>query len=409
MRALLIGLPILFAATPATAQAPQGDTSRPIVVTGVRVQDFRNRLAACLARHCPTNEDADATLALAEALFINGDYAEGRTVVRASLDRNRGQARAFPEPVSDLWRANARLDRHIGLDREARTSTFEILRALQAGLPSEDYRHFTARFEIAENQMYSANFLGARRALADLARSARAADREDVAVLAELRDASYELVAFPHSDARARLLRWSQSSDPAERMRMIGASLILARLLRAEGQTARSDALLAQVGAVARAGAHRRLLFQPTYQLFQSDPNAGTEGMSQEELMMFGNTLNRVTENYEDKWIDVGFWINPDGHVSDLEVVRRGAADDWAQPLLQSIGGRIYNAGVEPTYRLERYTMTANFELTTGSRIQHRGPGARAEYLDLTANTPPEAPADAAPARPQQRAPGTSP
>ena len=32
--------------------------------------------------------------------------------------------------------------------------------------------------------------------------------------------------------------------------------------------------------------------------------------------------------------------------------------------------------------------MTAGFETATGTRIRRRGPGARAEYLDLTANEP---------------------
>jgi len=382
-----------FVAAPAMADAQPQPDEQNVVVTGVRVQDFRDRLAACLARNCPPNEDADATLALAEALFLNGDYAGGRSAVRASIGRNRDEARGFPEPVADLYRANARLARHIGYDREARTSTFEILNALQAGIPAEDHRHFTARFEIAEMQMMSGNFNGARRELTRLRRAARDAGREDVALLAELRDVWYELIAFPASDARSRLITWSRDSSPAQRMRAVGSRILLARVYRSEGDIARSDALLAEIGAVARAGAHRRLVHSPRYQLFQADLNVGGGDNTLGEMVAFGNTLNRTTENYEDKWIDVGFWIMPNGRVSELEVLRRGASDDWAQPLLESIRGRLYNEGPEATYRLERFSMTAGFEAVTGTRVRRRGPAARVEYLDLTANQPGEQPA----------------
>jgi hypothetical protein len=384
LTAFLVAALAMPAVAAEVAQPAQPDEEgQTIVVTGQRIRDFRDRLAQCLARNCPTNEDVDATLALAEALFLNGSYAEARTYVRDSISRNRRQAAAFPEPVSDLFRAGTRLSRHIGLDREARTSSFEILNALQAGIPVEDHRHFTARFEIAEMQMMAGSFAGARRELNRLIAHARAAGREDVAVLAELRGAWYELLAAPHSDARSQLISWSRDPSPANRIRAVGARILLARVYRGEGDTARSDALLAELGSVARAGAHRRLLFAPRYQLYQRDLS-----QTGDDVSVPSNVLNRVTENYEDKWIDVGFWINPDGRVSGLELLRSGANPDWAQPLLRSIGGRIYNEGAEQTYRLERYTMTAGFDTTTGSHIRRRGPGARVEYLDLTANAP---------------------
>jgi hypothetical protein len=387
----LFGLLLLAAPFPAFAQQPAREDDQPaIVVTGVRIQDFRDRLARCLARHCPPNEDADATLALAEALFLNGEYTEGHSAVRASIGRNRDQARAFPEPVSDLYRANTRLARHIGLDREARSSAFEILNALEAGIPRPDHRHFTAHFEIAETQMMSGSFPGARRELARLIRAARAAGREDVVVIAELRDLWYEMVAFPGSDARSRLIGWTRLTAPADRMRAIGARILLARVYRGEGDNARADALLAEIGAASRTTARRRLLSAPRYQLYQYEIRPEGEATLAD---LQSNVLNRVTENYEDKWIDVGFWILPNGQVSGLEVLRQGSVADWATPLLTSIRGRLYSEGTEQTYRLERYTMTAGFETVTGSHIRRRGPGARVEYLDLTANEPGAPPA----------------
>jgi hypothetical protein len=398
-------VPLVLAAisSPLLAQPqPPAPNEQPvIVVTGQRLQDYRDALARCLARRCPTDEDADATLALAEALFLNGDYHEGRDAVQASLRRNRGQARDFPEPVSDLYRAHARLSRHLGEDLDGRRSSYGILAALREGIPAEDYRHFTARLEISEMQMQQGNLAVARRELADLARVARAAGREDVATMADLRALWFELIAEPQSDARARLTTMSGLTAPADRMRATGAQLLLARILRAEGQAARADALLAQIGGSASTGARRRLLHAPPYQLQVRDvvavrdtvdSGAGGPDMPGANFTV-ANVLSSMSDNFEDKWIDVGFWVAPDGKVSGLEILRNSTDPDWADPLLASIRGRVYSAGPDATYRIERYTYTAPYQRLTGSNIRRRTREARVEYLDLTNNEPPPAPA----------------
>ena len=372
----------LSAISPALAQREPQEQA-PITVTGVRIQDYRDALRRCLARRCPTNEDADATLALAEALFLNGGYHEARGELQASLRRNRDQAGSYPEPVSDLYRAHARLSRHLGQDTDARRSTYGILSALREGIPQEDHRHFTARLELSEMQMLQGDINGARRELAQLARSARAAGREDVATIADLRTLWFELIANPQSAARQRLIQMSRLDRPADRMRMTGAKILLARLYRSGGENARADALLAEVGRATRGGARRRLLHAPAFVLQVQDPNniANTNG----ESLNVANVLSRMSDNFEDKWIDVGFWVMPDGRVAGLEIMRQSHRPDWADPLLASIRGRAYSTGPEPTYRLERYSYTAPYERVTGTHIPRRTRGARVEYLDLTA------------------------
>jgi hypothetical protein len=369
---------------PALAQQtePQGQS---VTVTGQRLRDYRDRLAACLARRCPVNEDVDATMALAEALFLQGDYREARTAVRGSIRRNRGAAASFPEPVSDLYRVQARLARNIGLDQEARQASFNILNALQAGIPQEDHRHFTARFEIAETQMMSGNFPGARRELQRLIQAARAAGREDVVTFAELRDLQYELVAFPASDARGRLQQWARLTGPAQRVRSVGARLILASIYRADGDAARADAILADVGRDYRGGARRRLLHSPPYALMhQGNRLPEDSDIAHVATYNASRTLNRLPPNVEDAWVDVGFWILPNGRVSGTEILRRGSDPAWARPVLDAIRGRIYAVAAEPTYRLERYVYTAGYEQVSGTRMATRSPYARIEYFDLT-------------------------
>ena len=380
---VVIAASLLIAAAPAAAQSQYGERytepTQEIVVTGIRIQDYRDRLTACLARGCPPNEDIDATLALAEALFLEGEYGEARTVARESIRRNRDHAAQYPEPVSDLYRAHMRLARHLGFDREALQSANGILDALQTGIPQEDYRHFTARFELAEMRFAMGEYgqyRAAQRELAQLVREARRAGRNDVAVMAELRSLMYEDIAVPNSGARARLVELAGLTDPARRLEAVGARAVLARIYRSEGEIERADALLAEIGR--GDSAQRRLLHAPRYQLIAMGP-------------VDGESLPRVAENFEGKWIDVGFWVLPDGRVSELEVLRSGGDVVWARPLLQSIRGRLYSSADEPTYRLERYTLTAGREQPTGTRMQlQMSDRARVEYLDLTGeNAPP--------------------
>ncbi len=388
---------LLLALLLAAPTAAQDDPGQPaIIVTGQRIQDLRDALARCLARNCPTDQDADATLALAEALFLNGGYREGRDTVQASLRRNRGNAGAFPEPVSDLYRAHGRLSRHLGFDEDGRRSTYGILRALREGIPQEDHRHFTARFEISEVLMMAGNYRSARRQLEELVRHARAAGREDVATTAELRMLWYDDIYFPRGDARARLIQVSRLTAPDQRMRATGARILLARIYRREGRTVQADALIAEIGQAARSGTTRRLLYAPSYQLHMVDHGSTPEAESMEGgpmgPSMLANRILSIPDNFEDKWIDVGFWVMPDGTVSDLEILRKRNNPDWADPLLASMRQRRYAPGPEATYRMERYTYTASYTRTTRTRLPVRSLGARVEYFDLTRDMPGQAP-----------------
>lgn len=390
-RFLLIGL--MAASTPALAQQP-APGGQQITVTGRRLQDFRDRLAACLARHCPVNEDVDATLALAEVEFESGDYPEARRTIAASLGRNRGQARAFPEPVADLYRSRARVARHLGRDDEAVRATYDILRSLDAGIPREDYRHYTARLEIAAMMVTAGRLEAAKEELDTLASHARAGGRPDVAALAELRATWISYLIAPSGSARGRLETMSRDTGPDRRMYATGAKILLARIYRDQGDTAQSDALLAEI---ARASAQRRtLIFSPPYEL-SSRETTGEGGTA--------DVNTRIPDTFDDEWIDVGFWVNVEGHVEDLETVRHRGTPDWADPLLSSIRGRIYSPSADgtPTYRLERYTYTAPYERVTGTRIMQRSPRARVEYYDLSTGEPP--PEDAVAHRPPPPAP----
>lgn len=365
----------LFAASlsaqPAPAATPPGDT---VIVTGERIRDLRDALARCLARGCPPDEDVNASLALAEGHFLNGDYEDSERAIAGSIGRNRRHAGRYPEPVADLYRSVARVQSHQGRDGQAERSTFDILRSLRAGLPQEDHRHFTARLEIIQFQIRNGNTHGARRELRELINAARAAGREDVARVAEMRRLQVEYAITPYGPTVGRLREMAGWTDPARQFEAVSARLFLARVYRTRGDIAASDAMLA--GIPPSDGDRRALLHAPTIRLTREDSGRSLlPGMDD--------------DNYEDKWIDVGYWIEANGRVSSVEVVRQGSRADWAEPVLASIRGRLYASSTDrtPSYRLERYSYTAARGTRTGSRILARTGGARVEYLDLTAPT----------------------
>ncbi len=381
MRAILL-IALLGSSSAALSQQSEATptASGQIVVTGERIRDLEAALRACIARHCPPNEDVDASLALAEGHFLNGDYDDAEDAIGSSIGRNRRHVRQYPEPVADLYRSQARVQSHRGRDTQAASSTYDILRSLRAGIPQEDHRHFTARLEIIQMEMRAGNRNGVRRELNELIEAAQRAGRNDVARLAQMRALQFEYLLTsetdPNGPAFRRLEALARSADPDAQFEAVSARLFLARIYRQRGDTARSDAMLA---AIPPSDADRRaLLYAPPYRL--------TEGENWGYSEAGGSTTRRLPDNYHNKWIDVGYWIEADGRVSGLEILREGASSDWAEPVLQSISGRIYAASADrtPSYRLERYTYTAPFETVTGSRLPQRSRRARVEYMDLT-------------------------
>jgi len=389
LSSLLMAMSGTTAAQPQPQQPPPG-VSQTVVVVGDRLADLRRRLAACLARRCPTNEDIDATTALAELLFDTGDYRGARSALLGSIGRNRRHAEQYPEPVSELYRANAMVARHLGFDADARFSTWEILHSLQRGIPVEDARHFTARLEVIESLIAFGEYVQARDQLRALASRARAAGRDDVVAATELREIWLHYIQDPHGDEVVREL--TALSASANGYRSIGARMLLVRIYNARGQTRQADALIAQI---AGRGTHRQLLFAPEYELVQSDNVESRAANGRAILaatsggppMLVDNLTDRLTDIY-DQLIDVAFRIRPDGTVADVQIVNNRGAPGWAPPLIRSISGRRYAVSRDgsETYRVERYSYTAErrTEGLTSTHISNRSPRGRVEYRELS-------------------------
>lgn len=379
-----------------TQTQPSVAVQDPIVITGQRITDYRDRLASCIARNCPPDEDIRASTALAEVLFIAGDYRNARSVLQASVGRNKREAARYPEPLSELYRADAKIARHLGFDAEARRSTRMILRSLKTGIPVEDGRHLTARLEMVHSLIFFGKYGEAERGLRDLAEIALRAGYKDTATIAELQAMWIQYKRGFQVPAKREMLIAAASPDP---QRSIGAKILLIRVYGEQGEKKLADALIRELGRGARK---RALLFEPEYQLAQYETVMSTTKRMQSMFTnnspdrkdkrfttnnSMANLADRLTDNFEDAWVDLSFRVRADGTVDDVEVIRRGpGAVGWEEPLVKAVQGRRYtpaNGNLE-TQKIERFSYTAPMWDGAGSRILSRSLRARVEKIELS-------------------------
>jgi hypothetical protein len=286
--------------------------------------------------------------------------------------------------VSDLYRAGSRIAIHLGEGHDFEQSTWGIKRALKAGLSKEDVRLIGADLEVAGMHASLGRTDSARRMYEEAADDALAVHRPDLAAMARLRLAWLSQIEGNQQLARRKLNEIAADPRPETRVARLSALVLIARLDRKEGKQASSDALIRELRG---AGFARPvLLFAPEIKMTSRVVEEGEMGST---------TRLMATQNFDDRWIDVGFWVTPEGRVSDLDILRSRGPTYWAKPLLASIAGRIYspsNSGdVNGSYRVERYTFTSLWADRTGTRLRQRSANARIEYLDLTEEPEPKA------------------
>ena len=369
-------LPILALSAPAFAQDREEGSGQTIIVTGTSLAQTERNLRECLARNCPPEEDIAATLAHVENQFIAGDYAAARRTNKASLARNERYAARLPVDVSNLYRAGSRIAVHLGEGQDYEQSTWGIKRALKEGLPGTDPQLVGADLEIANMQASMGRIDFARETYEKAAKNAEKINRLDLAAQARLRIAWLSQLEGDVGLTRRKLRRIAEDRRPETRVARLSALILLARLDRKEGREASSSAVIDELRTANLP--KPVLLFAPPVDAPGRKIDEGEQGSATRLIAM---------QNFDDTWIDVGFWVTPSGRVSDAEILRSSGSTGWAQNLMKSISGRIYSpsANQDGTYRVERYTFTSLWGDMTGSRIRARSPNARIEYLDLTA------------------------
>ena len=347
------------------------------MVTGTPLKTTAARLKACLDRKCPPKEDIDASLAHAENAFVAGDYIDARKTLRASVSRNKRYAATLPIDVSDLLRANSRVAAHLGYREGFVIGAFDVVSALRAGLPKDDPLVLQARIEAADAVAHAGDMFRALDLYRGIAKDARKSARPISEGMVRLRivmllsavgkvDPGFRAAANREIDDITR------NPDPAFAPFAVAVKAIRAEIVAKPDDTTAIDQLIQS--SEPTDGNAPRLLYAPMI----NDSR-------------FGARLAGPALGVDDQWVDIGFWIDANGRVSDVGTLRQShsKSGDWAAPIITAIAGRRYAAitlkpGETGVMRVERYSLTAFRIKNLGSNIPQREARKRVEMLDLT-------------------------
>lgn len=383
-------LPLALVSTAFALPLPaQEREERAIVVTGVPLATTLKALEDCLARGCPPEEDIRLSLAHAENLFVEGDYRDSRSTLLGSLKRTKSHAGDLPVPVSDLYRANARVAEHLGEGKAFQLATLEMLDTLEDGLGVDDPRTLIAEITVGDSRAKLGQPDDAERIYKRVEERAIELGQPRVAMHARIRQALLWQARYD-ADKRdwqkermvAAIADIRDNPLPGAEEFALVAEVLQAKLDRKDGEAGSTEALIRRFAE--QGGVDRPVLLysEPLMDDAARDREAARANSAGARLSTA--SLNRP------KWADIGFWIESDGHVSGVEVLRAQGETDWLEPVARNIGKRVYaplsdRSASAGFYMVERYTLTARFsEQTTGTRMRRREPQMRIERIDLT-------------------------
>jgi hypothetical protein len=369
---------VLAALIAAAAPAPT------IIVTGRSLGDTETALEQCLARRCPPEEDIRASLAHAENLFVAGDYDSARRILKRSIARNGNHGEALPIPVSNLYRASGRVAAHLGEGEDYVRSTYRTWSILRDANGVPAWLPLSARMDVANMITATQGARAGKRAFGQLEEEALQLGRPDIAALARLRGIWVEYRADPSRPVERQLRGMLASSGPEGRIARTGALILLARVEREKG-VAGGGATDALVAELARSPTQRpTLLYAPPLPVVRGDKWWADPA----RVPVYSVTSQLPTENFEDRWVDIGFWVQPDGRVDEAEVLRQSGSPGWVEPVLASVAGRVYAplTSGEGHYRVERFTYTSNWRDRIDTRLRVRSQDGTIHSLDLTAD-----------------------
>jgi len=345
---------------------------------------MRDALDKCLARNCPPEEEVDAAMNAGAESFSAGRYEEAKSILQRAIGRNRKYAARMPGRVSDLYATYADVTEHEG-DKDAfMQATRESVYVLRRELGEGHMASIRAAPRIGDMWVKLDRPDSADGAYHGAAEDAARAGRNDIAGALTVRRAWLALARGNLANARklAGQVEQAHGGDPrfAPFLQMLKA-----RIAIGEGKDEGTEALVA---ALRSAGtADPVLVSGPLYPDLDGQMGSGISATG--EVDIAAAQANRRLSRPDIRWADIGFWVRPDGRTAEAEILRPAKNSQWARPLLKQITGRRYalgngGPGGIGVYRVERFTLRADYGLETGSRVRKRTGPSKLHVIDLT-------------------------
>ena len=377
-------------------QGPQTVDDNIIVVTGQSLDTTLKALEDCLARGCPPEEDIRLSLAHAENLFVEGEYKDGQSTLRGSIKRTKDHKGSLPVEVAGLYRASSRIAEHLGEPRDYRSATLDMRDVLEDGLGEDDPRTMVAQITVGDSRAKLGYPDEAERIYKRVEEDALEAGHNRVASFARLRLALLYRARWEENERvdtwfdpmmeQLALLR--DDPLPGSGEFALIASVLQSRIDRQRGVENSTEELIkafAQRGGVTRPVLLYAEPFRSTYRNIAAIGEDQDAPPSTNAQLLMSGSFN------EPRFVDIGFLVQPDGRVAEIEVLRESDTEnDWANAVMKNIATRRYApmsvGDASPGfYQVERYTVTARYtDQVTGTRLRQREGNVRVERIDLT-------------------------
>lgn len=351
-----------------------------IVVSGTRLSEA---YAACVKQTCTPLRDAQVSIAFAERQFRDGAYIKARRTLESAISRNKRHAATDPKPVSALYEAYATVSLHDGDMDAFKRAVGQRVRTLRDNLPGDDPAVVDAMFAIGDMWLGKHDADNAEISYKTVERHALAEGNASLALQATLRRVG--LANARGDTAGAARLMAEAEARPIANDPKLRTALQVVRLRLAAGRkdNAQIDKMVRTIGHEGASGP--ALIWAPPYKL--------TEIAAAQKAAAKFDTFNpfpaRSTDVDPIEWVDIGFWIAPDGKTNEPEILRGSPPTGWAGSLLKQVSERRYtgfstSSADRGVYRVERFTLRGTYDVPLGSLIRRRSGAPRLEVLDLT-------------------------
>lgn len=352
-----------------------------IVVTGQRLVEVQEQ---CAKSGCTPLRDAQATIALAEVRFRDGNYQEAKRLLAAGTSRNESKAAEAPRAVAALYEAYATVALHEGSKADYRRATAKQVEILRDNLPPDDPAVLAASTVLGDMWIELQRYHEADAAFASAEKSAEEAGLPGTAFLANMKRIWIMSARGEHAKVQT-MLEALEQRPIAQKPAYITVLRVMRLRLAARGaDEAEINRLVAQIGE--GQDGKPVLISAPPY---EDDPTIAANKVARsfggrDAVPMRSNDVTGI------RWADVGFWIRPDGRTADVEVLRGVRSRKWLEPALNQIAGRRYSAGSDTpasgqgVYRVERFTLRTEYAAPIGSLIARRGATGGYDVLDMT-------------------------
>lgn len=372
----MISIVLALALQPVGTETKAPSEKPLIIVNAPTLESLAAAVQACIDARCPVRQDVDASVRYANALFAAGDYRAAKNVLTRAQSRVDGRAGEDAPAVSQLNRAISVVAEHYGDRRQQRRAAAESVRVLEEH-DADTGLILRAKLSQIASDAATTDGLATERRYSSLIEQARAANNGTIVAEAKLLKALIARARGASAEAETLVSEAIAQPGISPQLRQSG-KIALARWAQADGQVDMETAV-ASVG-IDSSGTGTTAVTAPAIR----PPTDGARIMAAE---MGFDATTRSSDVVSLGWADVGFDIADDGTVGNVRVIKSGGRSTrWLASTLASIAGRRYPVGDGSIQRsrVERYTLTADFDTPLGSLIKRRLRNHRVERIDFT-------------------------